>query len=51
MSLNKMTLFPFQYTACEKLSLSGTPVTVQCPPHEPWTPTAPRLSPGIIRPH
>ncbi len=51
MSLNKMTPFTFQNTACEKLSLSGSPVPVQCPSHEPWNPTAPMLTPGLIRPH
>ena len=51
MSLNKMNPFTFQNTACEKPSLSGTPVPAQCPSHEPWNPTAPRLTPGLIRPH
>jgi len=52
MSLDKMTPFPFQNTACEKLSLSGTiRIPAQCPSHEPWNPTAPRLTPGLIRPH
>ena len=51
MSFNKIAPFTFQHTSCEKLSLSGVPVPVQCPSHEHWNPSAPSLTPGLIRPH
>ena len=50
MPFNKIVPFTFQPTSCKTLSLA-TRAPVQCPLHEPWNPSAPRLTPGLIRPH